>query len=194
MNYIKYLNECFFKRIDYSFKNESISNILPSILDFDYIKWAIRNVGWFTLSPSFFDKKFTVNQIVDIKKSSNLLFEFKLISIDVNVKDYLNDDDFKLNLSKLNIKFDTDYEIHTITNPKKESFENYLIDDDISYYLVYENYKKWGLIGKIIDELETYIPDYEEDYMESANDDNWLRNAAGTDDPETMNDVYWNID
>ena len=23
---------------------------------------------------------------------------------------------------------------------------------------------------------------------------NWLAEAAGTDDPETMNDVYWNLD
>lgn len=26
------------------------------------------------------------------------------------------------------------------------------------------------------------------------NDRNWLSQAAGTDDPETMNDVYWNLD
>jgi hypothetical protein len=29
---------------------------------------------------------------------------------------------------------------------------------------------------------------------EKYNSDNWLRDAAGTNDPETMNDVYWNLD
>ena len=31
------------------------------------------------------------------------------------------------------------------------------------------------------------------DYREESYD-NWLEEAAGTDDPETMNDVYWNLD
>lgn len=31
------------------------------------------------------------------------------------------------------------------------------------------------------------------DYREESYD-NWLADAAGTDDPETMNDVYWNLD
>ena len=30
--------------------------------------------------------------------------------------------------------------------------------------------------------------------MTNYNDSNWLMDAAGTDDPEIMNDVYWNID
>lgn len=29
---------------------------------------------------------------------------------------------------------------------------------------------------------------------EDRNSSNWLEDAAGTDDPETMNDVYWNLD
>lgn len=82
-NYIKYLNECFIKKIDFSLINDSISNITPSVLDFEYIKWAIRNLKWFILSPSFFNKKFTVNQIFDIKNTSNLLFEFKLKQIEM---------------------------------------------------------------------------------------------------------------
>ncbi|WP_158838314.1 hypothetical protein [Polaribacter sp. L3A8] len=26
------------------------------------------------------------------------------------------------------------------------------------------------------------------------NESNWLEDAAGTDNPEVMNDVYWNLD
>ncbi|WP_091147521.1 exodeoxyribonuclease X C-terminal domain-containing protein [Flavobacterium caeni] len=38
--------------------------------------------------------------------------------------------------------------------------------------------------------------EYEEEYDDSDhyNYDNWLSDAAGTDDPETMRDVYWNLD
>ncbi len=36
------------------------------------------------------------------------------------------------------------------------------------------------------------IENYRED--EYYNETNWLSEAAGTDDPETMNDVYWNLD
>lgn len=35
-----------------------------------------------------------------------------------------------------------------------------------------------------------------EDYQDFKNglDNNWLADAAGTDDPETLNDVFWNLD
>ena len=33
---------------------------------------------------------------------------------------------------------------------------------------------------------------YDNEYY--YNSDDWLKDAAGTDDPETMNDVYWNLD
>ncbi|UWX68154.1 hypothetical protein NZD85_06015 [Empedobacter stercoris] len=35
--------------------------------------------------------------------------------------------------------------------------------------------------------------DYYDDWINDMQD-NWLSYAAGTDDPETMNDVYWNLD
>lgn len=40
---------------------------------------------------------------------------------------------------------------------------------------------------------EKYSSEYEyDDYYN--NNDNWLIDAAGCDDPEVMNDVYWNLD
>lgn len=61
-------------------------------------------------------------------------------------------------------------------NQEDNEWDIYEREEDIyqrdydSYYEDYQNY-----------------PWYQEDY-------NWLIGAAGTDDPEVMNDVYWNID
>lgn len=43
------------------------------------------------------------------------------------------------------------------------------------------------------DECDTYSNDYYDDWTQDMSS-NWLTYAAGTDDPETMNDVYWNLD
>ncbi|MDV7187951.1 hypothetical protein R3X25_11720 [Lutibacter sp. TH_r2] len=49
--------------------------------------------------------------------------------------------------------------------------------------------------GVIFEDLKTYTNDYVDyDYNDRYNDNNWLIDASGTDDPETMNDVYWNLD
>lgn len=43
--------------------------------------------------------------------------------------------------------------------------------------------------------INEYQPSYEnDDYYSDYNSDNWLIDAAGSDDPEVMNDVYWNLD
>ena len=193
-NYIKYLNECFIKKNDFIHINDSTSKINPFVLDFKYIKWAIRNLKWFFLSPSFFESKFTVNQIVELKNTSNLLFEFKYKENEIIVKDYLNEEDYMLNLLKQNIKFDEVNKVYTFKEMTNDSFENYLLDDNISFDMVFDNIEKWGKIGKIIDKLTYYEEDYGDNNIETASEGDWLRNAAGTDDPQTMNDVYWNLD
>ena len=46
-------------------------------------------------------------------------------------------------------------------------------------------------------DYEGYYDAYNEDYSNYSwyyEDYNWLSEVAGTDDPEVMNDVYWNID
>jgi len=47
-------------------------------------------------------------------------------------------------------------------------------------------------IEKYQEHLE-YIDD-DDYYYDDYNSSNWLSDAAGTDDPEVMNDVYWNLD
>lgn len=48
------------------------------------------------------------------------------------------------------------------------------------------NYKKSKL------NLNNHFEEY--DNREFYSDENWLEEASGTNDPETMNDVYWNLD
>ncbi len=193
-NYIKYLNECFVKKNDFIQINDSTFKVNPFVLDFEYIKWAIRNLKWFILLPSFFESKFTVNQIVELKNTSNLLFEFKFKEKKIIVKDYLNEEDYILNLLKQNIKFDAVNKVYTFKEMTIDSFENYLLDDNISFDMVLYDTEKWGNIGKIIYELTHEEEAYYDTNIETASEGDWLKNAAGTDDPQTMNDVFWNLD
>jgi len=45
----------------------------------------------------------------------------------------------------------------------------------------------------IQDSYDEYSNDDYDDWSKDMSN-NWLAYAAGTDDPETMNDVYWNLD
>lgn len=65
-----------------------------------------------------------------------------------------------------------------------------LKSNNISRILICENPKKKETAEKsnFISKEERYEND---DYYDS---NNWLIDAAGTNDPETMNDVYWNLD
>ena len=72
-----------------------------------------------------------------------------------------------------------DIEMYLQKNKKgqrAEEWEEYESDED-AYQRYYESY---------YEDYQSY-PWYQEDY-------NWLIGAAGTDDPEVMNDVYWNMD
>lgn len=51
--------------------------------------------------------------------------------------------------------------------------------------------KYWSLQNQY-EEYDSYN-NYHNDWMHDMKD-NWLSHAAGTDDAETMNDVYWNLD
>lgn len=64
-----------------------------------------------------------------------------------------------------------DFEFRNINETKLKSYENYRAR--------YSN---------------NYDSDDYDNYYESYSSDNWLVDAAGCDDPEVMNDVYWNLD
>ena len=52
--------------------------------------------------------------------------------------------------------------------------------------------KKYRSLQDSFDETDS-DDDFHDDWINDM-PDNWLSYAAGTDDPETMNDVYWNLD
>jgi hypothetical protein len=73
--------------------------------------------------------------------------------------------------------------------------------------IVKENQKYFDHLMKIhdskIEQLDENIDpndgkwldyDYQEPNYRDFDDSNWLADASGTNDPETMNDVYWNLD
>lgn len=60
-----------------------------------------------------------------------------------------------------------DFEFRNINETKLKSYENY---------------------------RARYSNNYDSDDYDSYRNDNWLVDAAGCDDPEVMNDVYWNLD
>ncbi|KIA89596.1 hypothetical protein [Kaistella jeonii] len=76
------------------------------------------------------------------------------------------------------------------------SLELFVIQKAISGYK--ENVDKIQIINsqklsRIISfQKQDDFNEYEDNYYSSSN--NWLIDAAGTDDPETMNDVFWNLD
>ena len=62
------------------------------------------------------------------------------------------------------------------------------------------NLRLYGNVKEMRERFENSEPRYstgnynKNDYGESYDSDNWLMDAAGTDDPEVMRDVYWNLD
>lgn len=63
------------------------------------------------------------------------------------------------------------------------------------------NLRFFGKIEEMHERFENSEPSYAIGYDNSSYDNNssydssnWLANAAGTDDPEVMRDVYWNLD
>lgn len=194
-NYVQYFNNKTLVNkqfeIEFNFENKSLN-----LLDFDYIKWAIRNVKWFVLHPSFFSTIITTSKIKNLQKINNGYFEFDIVKETIDINDYFDNDDLMLNLAKLNLKYDNKNKVMTFNRLYDDSFINYLIDDDMKFANVYKQHQKMGEIGSIVRKLYNRKFDEEpniiNDYTTSKN--GWLADAAGTDDPETMNDVYWNLD
>ena len=48
-----------------------------------------------------------------------------------------------------------------------------------------------GIVKTILDKTKNDFEDFQSDYFEQ---DHWLIDVSGTDDAETMSDVYWNLD
>ena len=72
---------------------------------------------------------------------------------------------------------------------------NYLLNDEITYEIVFSNKANFKNIYNYIKEYNKPI---EEENCFDDNDhynrNDWLRDVSGTNDFETMNDVFWNLD
>ena len=101
------------------------------------------------------------------KKRIRVIAELDLI------KSVLENSDVKIKIEK---------NIVLVKNENSPKFGDYLV----SFYLVY-------VISKLNQNIEG-LDNYDNHNQKFYDSDNWLKNTSGTDDPETMNDVYWNLD
>ena len=71
--------------------------------------------------------------------------------------------------------------------PNEKSLEEFAKEHIINMYNLHEQKKL--LFQNFNQKKEDKFNDYE-----NKKTSNWLADASGTNDPETMNDVYWNLD
>jgi hypothetical protein len=191
--YFQYINEYINNSNKLTVSDNSVE-YTNYILDINYIKWSIKNLKWLVLSPDFFCKKVLLKKTEMIKEVREIFFDYSKKEDWINTNDYFNDEYFDLNFKKLNIKLNKEKKHFRYQQTKKKLFFDYITDfksvipSDIKLNISYD---------KDLKELDfkrssTFNQDY--DSSESYNSRNWLRDAAGTDDQETMNAVYWNLD
>lgn len=179
-------NNIYLKNNEYCYKSYK--------LDIEFVKWAILNLKWFVLSPAFFSKPTIIEQNISLEKIRDVFFEYELISNSIEPLELFTRDEVQLNYKKINLKYNFE-EKKLIYKPtdKRLLFDVLLndaeeINNDILNNIEYNTDKN----------LLTYKEEEQQedgyDGYDNYNSNNWLRDAAGTDDPETMNDVYWNLD
>jgi hypothetical protein len=191
--YFQYINEYINNSTKLTVSDNSVA-YTNYILDINYIKWSIKNLKWLVLSPAFFGKEVLLKTTEIIKEVRKIFFDYSQKEDWININDYFHNEYFDLNFKKLNIKLNKEKKYFTYLPTKKKLFFDYITDfksvipSDIKLNISYD---------KDLKELDfkkssNFNQDY--DNSESYNSRNWLRDAAGTDDQETMNAVYWNLD
>ena len=165
-------------------------------LDVEFVKWAILNLKWFVLSPTFFSTPTIIEQTISLEKIRDVFFEYELINNSIEPLKVFTRDEVQLNYKKINLKYNFE-EKKLIYKPtdKRLLFDILLndteeINNDLLDKIEYNTDK--NLLTYKEEKQDEDYDDYDYENYNSSN--NWLRDAAGTDDPETMNDVYWNLD
>lgn len=164
--------------------------------DIGYLLWAIKTVDLFSIPPHQLEREFRLKRlyILKINRLNSYVFQYEPTIKIFNYK--FPDDIIKVNREKHerinNIKYDSINKFYT------ENIDENGLYNKFTHYLD-ENYRELQASDLILDEddfandslynnqRDRYEPD---DY----NHNDWLRDVAGTDDPEFMNDVYWNLD
>lgn len=193
--YVNYINKSVDRSTNFIFGSNKIK-IVKNKIDFEYIKWALRELNWFVLPPSFFHSQYKVFKSIEITNNyRNFLFDYNYLDEKIKISDYLEEEYFNLNLDKINIMYNSEENCFTFKNIVKDSFLNYLLNDEITYEIVFSNKANFKNIYNYIKEYNKPI---EEENCFDDNDhynrNDWLRDVSGTNDFETMNDVFWNLD
>lgn len=151
--------------------------------DLQYLNWSLKTVEFFSIPPKQLEQEFSLRRLktLNIKRLNNFVFEYEPIIEDVKYK--FSDSILKINLEKFEknnkVKYDLINEFYLVDLPNKE------LMNEFGHYLDEEH----------IEQVEVDFDSFHYDHSDYSYDsDNWLRDAAGTDDPEVMNDVYWNLD
>lgn len=164
----------------FSKETEIAENSLLLNPDVNYLNWALKNVGFFTINPLFLNETFKLKRLKSFKTNrlNKTIFEYEPIIENVDYK--FPHETLRLNQQKFEK-----------ANSVLVDFENKLLIPDLTSEEMMLQY------GYYLD--ETYEPPIaynnnygNRDYYYHSRD--WLIDAAGTDDPETMNDAYWNLD
>lgn len=188
--------DSFILHIDLDFKHV----IFNSQINFIEIKYQIKNQNEFKTIKLKIDKKeydFDDNEFFEnLSRKEEFLKEYEKLlpqktflpytiftpsewdTIISYQKSYLIlNDNLKVFITAKNqIENELKREIQANNETDKNLLKEQIINLQKSYYL--NSIKEKNIKHK------SYTP----------NDNDWLSNASGTDDPETMNDVYWNLD
>jgi len=149
--------------------------------DISYLVWAIKNVKGFSVSPIYLDQKFRIRKLRNFKTNrlNKTIFEYEPL---IDIVEYT----FPKEIQRINEKkFEKTHNLKFERNNKIQ-FLNYSDDEIMNLYGYYfnDNYQKMEFNHRPIKHV--VCDDYDPD--------DWLIDAAGSDDPEMMNDAYWNLD
>jgi len=154
--------------------------------DISYLNWALKTVEFFSVSSSYLSETFKLKKLKTFKitRLNKTVFEYDPV---------LESEEYKFPLSiqtinqekfekKNKVKYDTNHNFYVpdISTAEMMSLYGFYLD---------ENYVSDNNESEYMGDNETY-----DDYDNYYDTNDWLSDAAGTDDPETMNDVYWNLD
>lgn len=164
----------------------------PSLLinpDVNYLNWALANVESFSVNCIFLKTRFNLKKLETfrIKRLNKTVFEYYPIwqNEDYQFPEMLQTTNQTKFEHKHRVKYNAEYDFFIPTLTDSEMMQLY------GFYLD-ENFKSESDVGENTEEDEAgFDDDYYDNYYES---NDWLRDAAGTDDPDSMNDAYWNID
>lgn len=164
---------------------ESAELAEPTVLingDLRYLNWAMQTVEFFAIPPSHLEEEFTLKRLkkLSINRLNDFVFEYEPVFEKIKYK--FSDNVLMLNRDKFEkinkVNYDTENQFY-IPNLNEEELMN-----QFGHYLD----------EKHVEQEIVNFDDYDYQGNHQYDSGGWLSDAAGTDDPEVMNDVYWNLD